>query len=270
MTFPGLIWRSVRHHRKSLAGAWLGMVIASAILTGALIVGDSVRGTLKERALRRLAGAHYALFSGDRSFSVALGRSRLAGDRQRRPADAATGTAGAMALALPATASLANGSARANSIQVYGVGSEFREFVGASAATALKPGEVLLNQALADQLTANAGDEVILRVAKPGLLSGDAALSPRSKQIVALRLVVKGVLPAAEGGELALTSRSATTLNAFVDLTELGVAHRNPGPRQPAPRRNHLPKLGDRPHPGNQSRCARIPAAIPRRQLDPE
>ena len=44
-----------------------------------------------------------------------------------------------------------------------------------------------------------------------------------AEQILALRLAVKGVLPPGNGGELALSSRSATTLNAFVDLADLGV-----------------------------------------------
>jgi len=238
MTFPGLIWRSVRHHRKSLAGAWIGMVIASAILTGALVVGDSVRGTLKERALERLAGAHYALFSGDRTFTSTLATNRRDelheslknGDsRERVTPIASFQEPCASGLALRATASLANGTARANSIQVYGVGAGFWSFVGASPSTVPKPGEVLLNYVLAGQLGAKAGDEIILRIAKPGLLSGDAVLSPRSKQILALRLVVKGVLPAAQGGELALTSRSAATQNAFVDLTELSARVGIPG-----------------------------------------
>ena len=56
--------------RRSLAYLWqinlavlLGVIIATAVITGALIVGDSVRGSLKHLVLSRLGGIDYALIS---------------------------------------------------------------------------------------------------------------------------------------------------------------------------------------------------------------
>ena len=56
MTFWLLIRRSLRFHARSHLGVVLGAVIGSAALSGALIVGDCVRGSLRERALSRLGG----------------------------------------------------------------------------------------------------------------------------------------------------------------------------------------------------------------------
>ena len=50
----------------------LGVAIATAVLTGALIVGDSVRGSLRYLALDRLQNVDFALV-GDRFFSHQCG-----------------------------------------------------------------------------------------------------------------------------------------------------------------------------------------------------
>ena len=54
--------------RMSLAVA-IGAAVASAVLTGALLVGDSVRGSLRELTLERLGKTDHAL-AGQRFFSA--------------------------------------------------------------------------------------------------------------------------------------------------------------------------------------------------------
>jgi hypothetical protein len=53
----------------------LGAAVGSAALIGALIVGDSVRQTLRDTALARLGPIHFAMDTGDRLF-----RSKIASD----------------------------------------------------------------------------------------------------------------------------------------------------------------------------------------------
>ena len=69
MTWGTLIRRSLRFHARAHAGVALGAVIGSAALTGALLVGDSVKESLRERALQRLANAYFAMAPADRTFS---------------------------------------------------------------------------------------------------------------------------------------------------------------------------------------------------------
>src|SRR5437868_5132652 len=73
MTFWTLIRRSLRFHVRSHVGVVLGAAIGTAALIGALLVGDSVRGTLRNRALQRLAGAAFAMTPTDRFFSQQTG-----------------------------------------------------------------------------------------------------------------------------------------------------------------------------------------------------
>src|SRR5437879_5962322 len=77
MTLWTLIFRSLRFHARSHLGTLLGAAVGSAVLIGALVVGDSVRGSLRDMALARLGGIHYAISTGDRFFLASL-EQRLA------------------------------------------------------------------------------------------------------------------------------------------------------------------------------------------------
>src|SRR5437867_8529099 len=72
MTARILIRRSLRFHARAHFGVVLGAAIGSAALIGALLVGDSVRQSLREQALARLGGTYFAMSSGDRFFKEHL------------------------------------------------------------------------------------------------------------------------------------------------------------------------------------------------------
>ncbi len=67
-----LILRSLAHYRALHVGALLGIVLGATVLTGALVVGDSVRLSLREQALLRIGRADLALSSGERLFRETL------------------------------------------------------------------------------------------------------------------------------------------------------------------------------------------------------
>jgi hypothetical protein len=53
MNLRTLARRSLRHYFRSQLGVLAGVTLAAAVLIGALAVGDSVKGSLKARALLR-------------------------------------------------------------------------------------------------------------------------------------------------------------------------------------------------------------------------
>ncbi|MDB5171718.1 MAG: FtsX-like permease family protein, partial [Phycisphaerales bacterium] len=63
MTKPQLLLRNLWYFRGVNAAVVLGMAVATAVLTGALMVGDSVRGSLADLAIQRLGPVDYALIS---------------------------------------------------------------------------------------------------------------------------------------------------------------------------------------------------------------
>ena len=236
-----LILRSLRFHARSHLGALLGAAVGSAALLGALVVGDSIRQTLRGRALERLGQTQLALFSGDRFFTQSLGRplgsplgfSSPATSRQTVSPDAIFLQGNepiTTLLQLPATATREDDSARANRVQVFGVQDSFWSF-GQSPRqrTDLTNGVVLLNEALAAQLRATAGDTVVLRLHKPSALSRDAVITPRDDTSVALRLTVQGIVTGPELGNLNLATAQTPPLNAFVRLEDLAPAAGVPG-----------------------------------------
>ena len=219
MTWGGLIRRSLRHHAWGHLGVVLGLGIATAALVGALVVGDSVRATLRAGALERLGPIHHALDAGDRFFS-----QNLAGRLARHPALAAAPVAGV--LILPGTANRPDLAARANQVQVLGVGADswpsFAGWADGADLAAWKSGEaVIINQALALHLRVSQGDELLLRVRKPSLLSEDAAITPRDDLAVGFRLRVARIIGSGELGSLSLRAGRPGVMNAFLPLSVL-------------------------------------------------
>jgi ABC-type lipoprotein release transport system permease subunit len=236
MTFWTLIRRSLRFHARSHFGVVLGAAIGSAALIGALVVGDSVRGSLRERGLEGLGQVEFALSLPDRFVTETLARRFLGRSTGSWPEDDGS-TRGfylgkpAGALILPALAAREDGEARANRVSLIGVGIftnafnnnqvSFWDFATRDAPLRIQPGEVWLDEPLAAQLRVRAGDNVILRVKQASATAGDTAISPRSRPSEALRLRVAGIRAGADLGNFSLRPAPAPPLNAFVNLQQL-------------------------------------------------
>jgi ABC-type lipoprotein release transport system permease subunit len=253
-----LILRSLRFHWRNHLGVLLGALVGSAALIGALIVGDSVRGSLREMALQRLGWVDAAMAPADRFFTQELGRKLNPVDLSVSPLNP-TGTveqpsAHVVALLkLPGTATRQDGTARANLVNVLGVPGDFWDSSAVrsqsgraalprspdpssavnqpravTAAQQRRPtipkGAVVLNEALAQQLRARPGEEIVLRVHKPTALSRDVPITPQSDASIALRLKVHAIAAAEQMGSFSLQANQAPPLNAFLNRDDLAEA----------------------------------------------
>jgi ABC-type lipoprotein release transport system permease subunit len=196
-----LVRKSLWHYRRSHAGVLLGTVLAAVVLTGSLLVGDSVDGSLRTFARQRLGGIRHAMYTPNRFFAADLA-GRISEDA------AAMLQLRGMAL---------NGEAQVNRVQVNGCDSRFWAF--ADMEFQLQAGEVALNEKLADSLGVKVGDEVSLRIEKPGLLPRDAPLSSQEDggSVRALFTVVR-ILGDDELGRFSLSANQVVPYNAFVNL----------------------------------------------------
>ncbi len=62
-TLQTLVWRSLSAFRALHLSLALGIAAATAVIVGALVVGDSVRGSLQQIVLQRLGNTHSVMLS---------------------------------------------------------------------------------------------------------------------------------------------------------------------------------------------------------------
>ncbi len=210
MTLTRLVIRSLSFYRRTHTAIFLGTVISTVVLTGSLMVGDSVRATLRHLALLRVGRAHFLLHTEDRFF-----RSELAAAISDK-----TGRPSAALLFLEGSISTPDGSARINRIQVAGCGQDFWSLAPTPQRAAPLPGTTWISEVLARRLGAKIGDIVIIKVEKPALFSRDAPLSGSRDTTIALRLTIERLLDDEAFARFGLYPSQTSPLNAFVALEE--------------------------------------------------
>ena len=144
-----LILRSLAHYWRTHLGVIGGAALGAMVLTGALIVGDSVRHTLREQALKRIGQVDYALTTGERFFLSDLGE---------RLASLPPLARFAPVLQVRGVASTTDGGRTALKVNVLGVDERFFELAPNPGGVALTaPGQGRINRRLAEQLGVGAG-----------------------------------------------------------------------------------------------------------------
>jgi ABC-type antimicrobial peptide transport system permease subunit len=227
MSFLRIITRGLRFHWRVHCAVALGVAAATAVLTGALIIGDSVRGSLRQLALDRLGRIDEMLIV-DRFF-----RSELAAELQRE--FRATPVQVAPAILFP-SASVQSGDMKgrrlASSVLVVGSEGSFWE-LGRTEQRLQKPpgeGEIVLNAPLAEELNAKVGEAVVVRFGKADQIPADSPLGRRTDRVATLaELKVIEIIPAAGLGRFSLMPTQLAPRNAYVQLAAVQQALDVPG-----------------------------------------
>ncbi len=227
MSFLRLILRSLQYHLRINLAVALGVLAATAVLTGALVVGDSVRGSLRYLALDRL-GKIDAVLVTDRFF-----RTELATELAAAPGFAKRYVAALPAVVVQGTVQnpTAEHKPRASGVTVIGSDERFWTLGSAELADVPWPkkGEVVLNQPLADKLSATVGSDVVLRIGSVSQIPADSPLGRKTETIRNQRLTVTAIIPAVSLGRFSLHPTQQMPLNAFVAAETLQAALEQPG-----------------------------------------
>jgi len=216
MSIGKLIFRSLRFFWRAHLGVLLGTILACALLTGALVVGDSVRFSLKQMALARLGRTTLALISGDRFFRAELAQE-LAPLLQAPTAPL---------LMLRGAATTPEGTRRANDVQVVGADQRFWNF-SPSAVAGNQPtndyasDEVAVNETLANRLQLRIGDPLVVRLESPAWVSRDLPLAGQPDASVAIRLRVRNLVGDGQFGRFSLQGNQAPACSVFLPLNAL-------------------------------------------------
>ena len=215
MTLARLAFRSAGYHWRTNLAVVLGVAAAVAVLGGALLVGDSVRGSLRDLALGRLGHTEQALAST--GFFAADVADRL---RQRAPD-------GSFAPLVVATGFVTHepSGRRAGGVVVYGVDERFWTFHGVQ-----PPDGTAASPALAAELGAQNGDTLLVRLQRPSEIPIESLFGRKEEIARTVRLTMGSVLPRERLGEFSLRAQQTQFRAIFAPLRriqrDLGVEDR--------------------------------------------
>jgi putative ABC transport system permease protein len=197
--------RSLRHYWRTNLAVIGGVAIAVAVLAGALMVGVSVRASLRDLVLQRLGNADRVVVS------QGFFREQLANAfDQAVPLVVADGFVAAQ-----------ESGRRASRVQVYGIDDRFWRFHGLDRMKPPGANEALLSEGLAVELDAHAGQSVILRVESSSAIPTESLHGRKEDVGRSVRLTVRQVLAREELGEFSLSPRQGSVRAIFVPLRRM-------------------------------------------------
>ncbi|HET6372512.1 MAG TPA: ABC transporter permease [Candidatus Polarisedimenticolia bacterium] len=218
--------RGLIYHWRVNLPVLLGAAVTTAVLTGALLTGDSVRGSLRDLTLDRLGGIDRVLV-GERYF-----RQAVAGAPPGLGSQSENAPRLVPAILLKGTATQASARARASGINILGIDDRFAKLYPVGPATTAlafpreaggSGGAIVLNESLRREVGAQVGDPVILTFPRDADAPADTLLGRRdTEQVMAtMRGIVTAIVPDQGPGLFDLSSDQRTPFDAYVPLHDL-------------------------------------------------
>ena len=205
-------WNALKHFWQIHLTVALCTAVATGVLAGALIVGDSVRGSLRNITTERLGAIQHVLLA-DHFFQQDLLKRQ-----SKVPAILLNGT-----IVAPQT------QARASKVNILGVTENFFTFWGADTAPNLNKidgqpfNAIVINEALQNELNVQIGDTLLVNMPQAADIHPEFLLGERdaSKAIQSLRLIVTDVIPTQNAGRFGLRAHQSLPQNAYISLPVL-------------------------------------------------
>lgn len=222
-----LVTRSLSHYWRTHLAVLCGVIAGTAVIAGALIVGDSVRQSLRQMSLDRLGGIDHAMHTS-RFVTQSLIESFAAAVEKDDRFDTA---APALMMDGYLVRSEEDGNqseeesvtGRAGGIRVFGVDESFAQLSELSADEIPSGDEIVLSHRVASQIGAKAGDELTLWLQLPATIPKESLLGGiEDEDSTEFPVTVSRVLPETSGvGRFDLNPSQQLPLTVFVSLSEL-------------------------------------------------
>ena len=218
MKLTRLLLRNLWHYRKPYLAVMAGVAISTAVLTGGLIVGDSVRNSLQQLTDVRLGNTRYAMQSDDRFF-----RQELAGEisAQANLKCAAVMQVGGIAINT-------DKNLRINQVQIIGTDHHF-EFFRDQPLPEPADDEAIISRNTATKLDLQPGDELLLRIRKPGKAPSNAPFVEEKTPSVSVRVTITAIAEDIHLGRFSLKNNQTAPFNIFLPLKQLSRLLELPG-----------------------------------------
>lgn len=199
------IIKSLWFFRKQHFAVLLGTIVSTAVLTGALIIGDSVKYSLHDLVNLRLGKVECAMPMGDRYV-----RADLAKDIKE---DLNTSVAAVFQTQGMAVQPETND--RINNVQVLGVDQDFWKLSNGESLE-LATGEAAVSFNLAEKLNLKVGDDFLVRIQKESLIPANAPFVSDEDQTLALRVNIKRIATDQNLSRYSLKSNQVAPFNVFL------------------------------------------------------
>jgi len=208
MSLFKLILKSAWFYRKLNLTIILGIALSTAILVGALIVGDSVKYSLQQITVQRLGKTSQVITAGERLFG-----QQLAIELAEK-----TGTETAALLRANGFGVIDGGDLRINQLAVWGVDASIGNFASYPEAFQLQNNEVAINENLASLSGLKVGDEFLLRLNKLNTFPANTPFVSEKEATVSFRVSVARILNPDELGNFNLQNIQSAPRNVFLNL----------------------------------------------------
>lgn len=205
-----LILSNLKFYRKEHFLLFIGLVLSTAILTSALIIGDSVKFSLNSIVEKRLGNTQQLIFTQERFFPVTFSETL----------SKELNTTTASVLLLRGMASSDQTEAQVPNVQVCGIDGKFWE-TGNCTMPELNDNEVIINCEIATKLKLKVGDELFIRVEKVSFVTENAPFVPTDNNSSAMRMKVKAIADEHSFGEFNIQSSQITPYTVFFSLHKL-------------------------------------------------
>ncbi len=211
MNFLRLSWKGILHYRATGLLICLGILISSATLTGSLVVGDSVRGSLRDTVLRRLGNIDAAIFSTNLA-PVSLTDHLDASSKFRQSYSHVVPVLQAIGNAVNL-----NTNQTLPHINLIGIKSDFPFAYPSFRAPIPHERDVVVNATVAGALNLHVGDALMLHIPSMSAVPTDSLFGRRSKEDAtrSLRVIVSAILPKNEGN-FSLTASTGSTEDIYI------------------------------------------------------
>ncbi|MEI7422983.1 MAG: ABC transporter permease [Prolixibacteraceae bacterium] len=203
--------RSIWFYRRLNLTVILGVALSTAILLGAMIIGDSVRFSLQQLTYARLGRTSQVITAGERLFS-----KRLSEDISRN-----SGLRTTALLRSNGVGIINGGKSQFNQLAVWGVDSALSYFAGVPGLFDLQGSEAAINENFARLADLKSGDELTIRVKKLNAFPANTPFVSASETSVSFRITVKKILKSNELGNFNLQNIQTSPRNIFLNLTWL-------------------------------------------------
>lgn len=206
------IWKSARHYWRIHLIVALCTAVATGVLAGALIVGDSMRGSLRDITLDRLGRIQHAIIA-DHFFSP-----DIVGRKNMEPA-----------ILLNGTVVSADTDSRTSKVNIYGISHTFYElWDDINTPDLIKDtnqpfANVVINEALQKELNVEIGDAIFINLPKSAEIHPDFLLGSRdtADNIQSLRVIVSDIIATEKVGRFSLQPHQSLPRNAYISISVL-------------------------------------------------